>query len=180
MCVPEKQKHTNWGQGITTEGGKRNNVYPLTPAHKRNLARNQLDSLEKVKNIKEDIHITLMSTHIKIKSADIKPGDIIKFEFGDYGNWVTAVIDSVSIDTNSNSNSKETYYPQKLIWHYLSDEPKETQREAQEHHNGAPEDCRAEKLGNNPESSEAPTPTPTPYRQFTCYSNLNDLVEKLN
>lgn len=94
---------------------------------------------------------------IKIKSADIKPGDIIKFEYGDYGNWVTAVIDSVSIDPNS----KETYYPQKLIWHYLSDEPKETQR-----------DCRAEKRGNNS--------APVPYPQFTSYSNLNDIVEKLN
>lgn len=89
-------------------------------------------------------------TH-QIKSADIKPGDIIKFEFGDYGNWVTARIDEVHIDNST------SYYPQKLIWHYLSEESKE-----------APKDCRAEKLGNNP------------YRQFTCYSNLNDIVEKLN
>ena len=87
-------------------------------------------------------------------SSDIKPGDIIKFEYGTYDNWVTAVIDSVSIDPNPH-----TYYPLKLIWHYLSDEK------------GASKDCRAEKLGNNP--------TPKPYRQFTCYSNLNDLVEKL-
>lgn len=91
---------------------------------------------------------------MKIKSADIKPGDIIKFEYGTYDNWVTAVIDSVSID------SKETYYPQKLIWHYLSDEAQSQ---------GAQKDCRAEKLGNNPA-----------WEQFTCYSNLNDLVEKLN
>ena len=91
---------------------------------------------------------------IKIKCTDIKPGDIIKCEVGDYGNWVTAVIDSVSIDP------KETYYPLKLIWHYLSDEKRETHK-----------DCRAEKLGNKP----GPLP-----RQFTCYSNLNDLVEKLN
>lgn len=95
---------------------------------------------------------------IKIKSADIKPGDIIKFEYGDYGNWVTVRIDEVHIDSDPNSHA---YYPQKLIWHYLSDEPKET-----------PEDCRAEKRGNDP--------APTPYRQFTCYSNLNDIVEKLN
>lgn len=88
---------------------------------------------------------------IKIKSADIKPGDIIRFEFGDYGNWVTAVIDEVHID---NPNS---YYPLKLVWHYLSAEE------------GAYKDCRAEKLGNNPA-----------WKQFTCYSNLNDLVEKLN
>ena len=109
-----------------------------------------------------------MTSHTKIKSVDIKPGDIIKFEYGDYGNWVTARIDEVHID---NPNS---YYPQKLIWHYLRDE---------EHHNGAPKeaqeskpqrDCRAEKLGNNP------APAPRPYRQFTCYSNLNDIVEKLN
>lgn len=95
-----------------------------------------------------------MSTPTKIKSADIKPGDIIKFEFGDYGNWVTARIDEVHID----SNPEETYYPQKLIWHYLSEESKE-----------APKDCRAEKLGNNPA-----------WEQHTCYSNPNDIVEKLN
>lgn len=92
-----------------------------------------------------------MGKYTKIKSADIKPGDIIKFEFGDYGNWVTARIDEVHIDNST------SYYPQKLIWHYLSEESKE-----------APKDCRAEKLGNNP------------YRQFTCCSNLNDIVEKLN
>lgn len=111
-----------------------------------------------------------MEEQNNIKSADIRPGDIIKFEYGDYGNWVTAVIDSVSID----SSISASYYPQKLIWHYLSDEkgaPKEAQEESE-----APKDCRAEKLGNNPVHSEAPAP----YRQFTCYSNLNDLVEKLN
>lgn len=85
---------------------------------------------------------------MKIKSADIKPGDIIIFEYGTYDNWVTVRIDEVS-------NSKETYYPLKFIWHYLSDE---TQK-----------DCRAEKLGNNPA-----------WKQFTSYSNLNDIVEKLN
>lgn len=99
---------------------------------------------------------------MKIKSADIKPGDIIIFEYGDYGNWVTAVIDSVSIDPTS------TYYPLKLIWHYLSDE-KGAPKEAQGPKPETPKDCRAEKLGNNP----AP-------RQFTSYSNPNDLVEKLN
>ena len=107
-----------------------------------------------------------MSTHInlKIKSSDIKPGDIIKFEYGDYGNWVTAVIDEVSID----SSDPHTYYPLKLIWHYLSDEA-QSQRASKEAQESKPQrDCRAEKLGNNP------------YRQFTCYSNLNDLVEKLN
>lgn len=98
---------------------------------------------------------TSTSTH-QIKSADIKPGDIIKFEFGDYGNWVTVRIDRTRI---SNPHS---YYPLELIWHYLSDE-------------GASEDCRAEKLGNNPGSS-----APTPYKQFTCYSSLDSLVEKLN
>ena len=97
----------------------------------------------------------MTSSHIKIKSADIKPGDIIKFEYGDFDNWVTVRIDEVHYLTDSH-----TYYPQKLIWHYLSDE---TQR-----------DCRAEKLGNNP------APSLKPYPQFTCYSNLNDLVEKLN
>lgn len=91
----------------------------------------------------------------RIKSADIKPGDIIKFEFGDYGNWITVRIDEVHYLKDS-----ATYYPQKLIWHYLSDE---TQKEA-------PKDCRAEKRGNNP----------TSYPRFTCYSNPNDLVEKLN
>lgn len=94
----------------------------------------------------------------QIKSVDIKPGDIIKFEYGDYGNWVTARIDEVHIDPDPH-----TYYPQKLIWHYLRDEESKPQR-----------DCRAEKLGNNP------APGPSPYRQFTCYSNLNDIVEKLN
>lgn len=91
----------------------------------------------------------MTSSHIK--SADIKPGDIIKFEYGTYDNWVTARIDEVHIDNPA------SYYPLKLVWHYLSDEKRET-----------PKDCRAEKLGNNP------------YRQFTCYSNLNDIVEKLN
>lgn len=100
---------------------------------------------------------------MKIKSADIKPGDIIKFEYGTYDNWITVRIDEVS-------NSTSTYYPQKLIWHYLSDETqKGAPKEAQEHLSGASKDCRAEKLGNNPAS-----------RQFTSYSNLNDLVEKLN
>ena len=110
---------------------------------------------------------------MKIKSADIKPGDIIKFEYGDYDNWVTVRIDEVHYLKDS-----ATYYPQKLIWHYLSDEPKEVQgpkpeasKEAQEKRE-APKDCRAEKLGNNP--------APTPYKQFICYSNLNGIVEKLN
>lgn len=102
---------------------------------------------------------------IKIKSADIKPGDIIKFEYGDYGNWVTAVIDSVSIDSNSKDSA--TYYPLKLIWHYLSDE-KGAPKEAQEKRE-TPKDCRAEKLGNNPA-----------WKQFISYSNPNDIVEKLN
>lgn len=96
-----------------------------------------------------------------INSADIKPGDIIKFEFGDYGNWVTARIDEVHIDPKDSTS----YYPQKLIWHYLSDEPKE--EEAQE--SKPQRDCRAEKLGNNPA-----------WEQHTCYSNPNDIVEKLN
>lgn len=108
-----------------------------------------------------------MSTStLHIKSAAIKPGDIIKFEYGDYGNWVTAVIDEVSIDP------KVTCYPQKLIWHYLSDEKgasKESKPEPE-----ASKDCRAEKLGNKPQTNKCP------YRQFTCYGNLNDLVEKLN
>lgn len=94
----------------------------------------------------------------QIKSIDILPNDIIKFEYGDYGNWVTARIDEIRIE---NPNS---YYPLKLIWHYLSDE---TQKDV------ASKNCRAEKLGNNPEPGQA-------YRQFTCYGNLNDIVEKLN
>lgn len=105
-------------------------------------------------------------TH-QIKSSDIKPGDIIKFEYGDYGNWVTAVIDEVSID----SKDSNSYYPLKLIWHYLSDEPKEE---------GAPKDCRAEKLGNNPAPAPSPASSPKPYPQFICYGNLNAIVEKLN
>lgn len=100
----------------------------------------------------------------RIKSADIRPNDIIKFEYGDYGNWVTARIDETDPDP-----TPHTYYPLKLTWHYLRDEESEKRTEA-------PEDCRAEKLGNNPD----PDPTPAPYRQFTCYSNLNDIVEKLN
>ena len=92
----------------------------------------------------------------RIKSADIKPGDIIKFEYGTYDNWVTVRIDEVHLKKDSSS-----YYPLKLIWHYLSDEK------------GASKDCRAEKLGNNSTSDSSP-------RQFTCYSNLNAIVEKLN
>lgn len=107
------------------------------------------------------------SQSIKIHSADIKPGDIIKFEYGDYDNWVTARIDEVHIDPDPDPH---TYYPLKLIWHYLSDEPEE----AQESKPKTSKDCRAEKLGNNPQTNQRP------YRQFTCYSNLNDLVEKLN
>ena len=100
-----------------------------------------------------------MST--KIKSVDIKPGDIIKFEYGDYGNWVTARIDEVHFD-DPRSN---TYYPQKLIWHYLSDE-KEKEKEKE-----------------NPSGTAALSQAgqqSAPYRQFICYSNPNDLVEKLN
>ena len=99
-----------------------------------------------------------------IKSVDIRPNDIIKFEYGDYGNWVTVRIDEVVI-TDPDPNA---YYPLKLTWHYLRDEESEKRIEA-------PEDCRAEKLGNNPNSSPGQA-----YRQFTCYSNLNDIVEKLN
>lgn len=99
----------------------------------------------------------------KIKSANIKPNDIVRFEFGDYGNWVTARIDEVVIT----DPDPHAYYPLKLTWHYLSDEKRtEAPKEAQE--SKPPKECRAEKLGNNP------------YRQFTCYSNLNDIVEKLN
>lgn len=96
-----------------------------------------------------------MSTSTYISANQIKPGDIIKFEYGTYDNWVTARIDEVHT-----TPSDSTYYPLKLVWHYLSDE-EGASKEAQE----APKDCRAEKLGN---------------RQFTCYSNLNDIVEKLN
>ena len=103
---------------------------------------------------------------IKIKSADIKPGDIIKFEYGDYGNWVTVRIDEIHINFDP---THHTYYPLKLIWHYLSDE-----KGAQGPKPEASKDCRAEKLGNNPQTNKCP------YRQFISYSNLNDLVEKLN
>ena len=96
-----------------------------------------------------------MTLSHQIKSSDIKPGDIIKFEYGTYDNWATVRIDEIHIDPDPDPH---TYYPLKLIWHYLSDEPKET-----------PKDCRAEKLGNNPA-----------WKQFTSYSNLNNLVEKLN
>ena len=102
---------------------------------------------------------------MKIKSADIKPGDIIKFEYGTYDNWVTAVIDEVHLKKDSSS-----YYPLKLIWHYLSDEkgaPKEVQGPKPKPE--TPKDCRAEKLGNNPA-----------WKQFISYSNPNDIVEKLN
>ena len=56
----------------------------------------------------------------KIKSADILPGDVVKFEFGDYDNWVTVRVDQVEYpDADTNSR-----YRQKLVWHYLSDEAK--------------------------------------------------------
>lgn len=56
----------------------------------------------------------------KIKSADILPGDVVKFEFGDYDNWVTVRVDQVEYpDADINSR-----YRQKLVWHYLSDETK--------------------------------------------------------
>lgn len=109
---------------------------------------------------------TSTSTSTYISANQIKPGDIIKFEYGTYDNWVTVRIDEVHIDP-----LPFTYYPLILIWHYLSDE-----KEASKEDSGASKDCRAEKLGNNP----TPAPSPAPYRQFTCYSNLNDLVEKLN
>lgn len=108
-----------------------------------------------------------MST--QIQTSHIKPGDIIRFEYGDYDNWVTVRIEA----TNPNSNP-HSYFPLELIWHYLSDE---TQRETQEKKTGAPKDCRAEKLGNNP---SAQAPTQAPYKQFTCYSSLDSIVEKLN
>lgn len=95
-----------------------------------------------------------MTSHIK--SVDIKPNDIVRFEFGDYGNWVTARIDEVHFD-DPRSNS---YYPQKLIWHYLSDEePSGTAALSQAGQQSAPGQA---------------------YRQFICYSNPNDIVEKLN
>lgn len=95
---------------------------------------------------------------MKIKSADIHPGDIVRFEYGAYDNWVTVRIDEV------NTNTEGSYYSQKLIWHYLSDEDEDE----------APKDCRAEKLGNNPAQPAQPT-----YRQFICYSNPNSIVEKI-
>jgi hypothetical protein len=100
-------------------------------------------------------------TRTHIKAREIKPGDIIRFEYGTYDNWVTVRIEA----TNPNSNP-HSYFPLELIWHYLSDEPKE-----------ASEDCRAEKLGNNPGATSS---APTPYKQFTCYSSLDSIVEKLN
>lgn len=111
-------------------------------------------------------------THTRIPSHDIKPGDIIRFEYGDYDNWVTVRIDKTRI---SNPNS-HTHFPLELVWHYLSDEPKEASEE-EESNSKPPKDCRAEKLGNNP---SAQAPTQAPYKQFTCYSSLDSIVEKLN
>lgn len=54
----------------------------------------------------------------KIKSADILPGDVVKFEFGDYDNWVTARVEQVEyFDADTNS-----HYRQKLVWHFLAEE----------------------------------------------------------
>ncbi len=53
---------------------------------------------------------------MKIKSADIRPGDVVKFEFGDYDNWVTVRIDQATI-TNETGRLR-----QRLDWHYLSEE----------------------------------------------------------
>lgn len=106
----------------------------------------------------------------KIKSANIKPNDIIRFEFGDYGNWVTARIDEVHIDptpTPTPTPTPNTYYPLKLTWHYLSDEKEK------ENPSGT---AALSQAGQQ----SAPAPSPKPYRQFTCYSNLDDIVEKLN
>ena len=106
-----------------------------------------------------------MPASTKIKSADIRPGDIIKFEYGDYDNWVTARIDEVHFRKDSTS----TYYPQKLIWHYFSDESGESEPQREALESKPQRDCRAEKLGNNPA-----------WEQHICYSNPNDIVEKLN
>lgn len=95
-----------------------------------------------------------------IRSSQIKRNDIIRFEYGDYDNTITVRIDSVSYPSHLSTSR----YSQELIWHYLSDEKAEAER-----------DCHAEKLGNQSAGTSAP-----PYEQHTCYSNPNDLVEKLN
>lgn len=60
---------------------------------------------------------------MKIKQADVRPGDVVKFEFGDYGNWVTVRIDKVEFTEETGR------YRQKLVWHYCCDETKFPQPE---------------------------------------------------
>jgi len=91
-----------------------------------------------------------------IRSSQIKVNDIIKFEYGTYDNHVTVRIDQV----NYPSSLSQQCYSQELIWHYLSDESKN------------PEPSALSQAGQQSGTSL--------YRQFTCYSNPNDLVEKLN
>lgn len=52
------------------------------------------------------------------KQKDLEKGDIIKVEFGDYDNWVTVVVDEVSVDCNYKGSTK-------LDCHYLNSDRKE-------------------------------------------------------
>lgn len=85
----------------------------------------------------------------KIKSADILPGDVVKFEFGDYDNWVTVRVDQVEF-TNETGR-----YRQKLIWHYLSDEAK------------SPATC----------PQPVHSTQYTQYTQYTCYGDPNEFID---
>lgn len=93
-----------------------------------------------------------------IRSSAIRPNDVIRFEYGDYDNTVTVRIDEV----NYPPALSQSRYSQVLIWHFLSEEKAER-------------DCRANQAGQ--QSEGAPS---SQYKQHTCYSNPNDLVEKLN
>ena len=41
---------------------------------------------------------TKFNEKIKTRTEDLKPGDVCYFEYGDYGNWVTMIFDSMKRD----------------------------------------------------------------------------------
>ena len=94
-----------------------------------------------------------------IRSSLLRPGDIVRFEYGDYDNTVTVRIDAVSYP----ASLSQSRYSQELIWHYLSDEQKK------------PNLSGTAALSQAGQQSSGAYPYP--YKQHTCYSNPNDLVE---
>ncbi len=86
----------------------------------------------------------------KIRSKDLQPGDVVRFEYGDYDNWVTVRIDQVVIINETGR------FRQRLDWHYLSEEqPPQPPQPA----------------------SGSPQFTSTKHTTHTCYGDPNELID---